>query len=162
YGGGGFDRGKMPVLYTPDGEPIDYGLGDPRELRDRNDVVGWRVVCVDEGSARIHWRGPLWTRTTRPDAEDFAARRGYSEDGESDFSAALEDAVFADWDTAHVTPIDAVYPVWQAAEELGVAQSALTEAVRKARADGASWADIGTAAGMTRQSAHERWAKLID
>lgn len=34
----------------------------------------------------------------------------------------------------------------------------LDEAVVTARAAGASWSEVGRAAGMTRQSAHERWA----
>lgn len=34
----------------------------------------------------------------------------------------------------------------------------LTAAVAGARAAGASWSEVGRAAGMTRQSAHERWS----
>lgn len=34
----------------------------------------------------------------------------------------------------------------------------LDDAVITARATGASWSDVGRAAGMTRQAAHERWA----
>lgn len=35
---------------------------------------------------------------------------------------------------------------------------AIGEAIRIMVADGRSWATIGEAAGMTRQSAHERWS----
>lgn len=37
----------------------------------------------------------------------------------------------------------------------------LDEAVAAARAAGATWEHIGEAAGMTRQSAHERWGYLV-
>jgi hypothetical protein len=33
----------------------------------------------------------------------------------------------------------------------------VADAVRAARDAGATWADVGRATGMTRQSAHERW-----
>lgn len=35
----------------------------------------------------------------------------------------------------------------------------LDQAVASARATGASWTEIGQAAGMTRQSARERWSR---
>lgn len=44
---------------------------------------------------------------------------------------------------------------------LSAADDRLTEAVRAARTAGASWADIGGAVGIARQSAHERWAKAV-
>ncbi|MEU6782148.1 hypothetical protein ABZ912_23335 [Nonomuraea angiospora] len=47
-------------------------------------------------------------------------------------------------------------------EEFGVAadvQERLDEAVRAAREDGRSWAAIGKAARMTKQSALERWGR---
>ncbi|PXX52285.1 hypothetical protein DFR70_13317 [Nocardia tenerifensis] len=158
-GGGGFDRGRMPVLYTPDGEPRDYGLGEPRELRDFDEVVAWQMACVEEGTDRIHWRGPRWTRVEPAENENLAARCARL-DKFADPSAEVEDAVYADW-YAHIRPAVAVSPVRQAAAEVAAAQAKLTDAVRQARIDGASWADIGTATGMTRQSAHERWSKLV-
>jgi len=39
------------------------------------------------------------------------------------------------------------------------ARQALDDAVRQARDNGASWTEIGRAAGMSRQSAHERWGR---
>ena len=49
--------------------------------------------------------------------------------------------------------------VEEATETLREAQLKLDSTVREARANGCSWADIGAAAGMTRQSAWERWAR---
>lgn len=40
------------------------------------------------------------------------------------------------------------------------AQEAVREAVVSARGAGATWAQIGVATGVTRQSAHERWGHI--
>lgn len=40
----------------------------------------------------------------------------------------------------------------------GEVDKAIAEAVAGMRARGVPWSDIGRATGMTRQSAHERWA----
>lgn len=47
-----------------------------------------------------------------------------------------------------------------AAHETRVAAEILTTAVRTARKNGASWATIGAATGMSRQAAHERWRSV--
>jgi len=47
-----------------------------------------------------------------------------------------------------------------AAHEARVAAEMLAAAVRAARENGASWATIGAATGMTRQAAHERWRSV--
>jgi hypothetical protein len=54
----------------------------------------------------------------------------------------------------------------QAVTDVGIAAaaykgagSALDRAVNAARAAGASWTDIGRAAGISRQSARERWSR---
>jgi hypothetical protein len=54
----------------------------------------------------------------------------------------------------------------QAVTDVGIAAaaykgagSALDRAVNSARAAGASWTDIGRAAGISRQSARERWSR---
>lgn len=47
--------------------------------------------------------------------------------------------------------------VAETAAALGKTNEALDQAVKHARAAGASWADIGRAVGITRQSAQGRW-----
>lgn len=47
-----------------------------------------------------------------------------------------------------------------AAHEARVAAEILATAVQAARENGASWATIGAATGMTRQAAHERWRSV--
>jgi len=49
-------------------------------------------------------------------------------------------------------------PVRRAAGEVARAQERLDAEVHRARLVGASWAQIGDAVGVTRQSAHERWS----
>ncbi|MFE3052974.1 hypothetical protein [Nocardia sp. NPDC059239] len=56
----------------------------------------------------------------------------------------------------------AVEQITLAVAELDKAQRRVNDTVRAARADGASWEVIGRAAGISRQSAHERWAKIMD
>jgi hypothetical protein len=61
----------------------------------------------------------------------------------------------------HAEPLD-VWDVLEAHRSVRLAQNRLTEAVRSARSRGVTWEAIGRAAGrMTRQSAQERWSKLM-
>ncbi|MEV5824867.1 hypothetical protein AB0L25_04765 [Spirillospora sp. NPDC052242] len=48
--------------------------------------------------------------------------------------------------------------VKEAAREAADAVAHLAGTVQTARRAGASWTDIGAAVGISRQSAHERWA----
>lgn len=52
---------------------------------------------------------------------------------------------------------DAVQSVADAAQAVNVTAQALDQAVQNARHAGASWADIGRAVGIARQSAQARW-----
>jgi hypothetical protein len=53
----------------------------------------------------------------------------------------------------------AITDVGAAAAAHGASRTALDQAVNAARAAGASWTEIGRAAGITRQSARERWSR---
>jgi hypothetical protein len=64
----------------------------------------------------------------------------------------------AEWLT-HV-PSPAIAEVSAAAEAARKADADLAAAVRRAHDAGESWAAIGTAAGMSRQAANQRWGKL--
>lgn len=55
----------------------------------------------------------------------------------------------------------AVQSVAAAMDQVRERQRRLDDAVAVARAAGATWGEIGAAAGMTRQSAHERWGHLV-
>lgn len=71
--------------------------------------------------------------------------------------ADVEEAIHREW-RDHLEP-ETLAAVHTEAQAASAAQARLTEAVREARRDGRSWADIGSAVGITRQSAHERWAQ---
>lgn len=116
-------------------------------------AIGWRGLCY------CGWRGPLWVLVTSPAAHDLTEHRVYAElDTWADAPPEVDDAIHAEW-LAHL-PSPAVAAVAAAYDAVRQAEAALDRAVYQARADGASWDDIGEAAGgMRRQSAHARWAK---
>lgn len=65
----------------------------------------------------------------------------------------------AEW-LEHIRPEINLAAVRQAAEDHRLSGERLDHAVAGARAGGASWTDIGRAAGVARQTAHERWKAL--
>ncbi|MFD8560597.1 hypothetical protein ACFV1N_25270 [Streptosporangium canum] len=75
-----------------------------------------------------------------------------------DAPAEVEDAMHREW-IGHLEP-ELLTAVRIKAQAFSAAQAHLTEAMRAARRDGRSWADIGAAVGISRQSAHERWAQV--
>ena len=56
-----------------------------------------------------------------------------------------------------VRAVSGVADAWTRHQGTG---AALNDAVRAARAAGATWEDIGRAVGISRQAAHTRWAAL--
>jgi hypothetical protein len=153
--------GALVQPVKPDSR-IDYAA--PDEFRDGWTAIGWRGYC------ECGWRGQMWERVTDRAEHDFAARRIYDGDpvlidgkpvdvqrwGHA--PADVEDAIRAEW-LAHVRPLEALDEIRDAAHAVAEAQAVLTSAVDAARRAGNSWAAIGGAAGMTRQSAHERWGR---
>lgn len=129
------------------------------QTRGDAEVVGWRPVCDQlSNHGRECWRGELWTRVTEPSDHDPKLRRIYSDT--ADLDEDIRDVLMQEWQ-AHVAPTRGTADVRYAADEADAAQSRLAAAVRSAREQGASWEAIGKAARMTRQSAHERWARVI-
>ena len=55
-------------------------------------------------------------------------------------------------------PLDALRELQTLQQIIEKAQAALAPAVAAARNDGATWQDVASALGVTRQSAHERFA----
>jgi hypothetical protein len=105
------------------------------------------------------WRGPLWRKVTDPGQHDLAAHKVHdpSPSEWGDPPSGLEDEIWREW-SGHLPP-QSLADVREAAGDVHKAQDRLDEAVQRARADSCSWADIGDAAGITRQSAHERWGR---
>jgi hypothetical protein len=65
----------------------------------------------------------------------------------------------AEWER-HLRVAMPVLAIHDLVQQITQAQDDLVEAVRAARAADVSWTEIGDAAGMSRQSAHERWSGL--
>jgi hypothetical protein len=153
-----FPDGRFSVGSGSGGVLVRYldrarDTGDP-DLVDGTTVVGWRGVC------ECGWRGPLWERVTDPmEHQPRGARKLYVPDPGryADTPGGIDDEIYFEW-RGHLPP-RALADVREAAEDVRKAQARLDDAVQRARGDGISWADIGDAAGMTRQSAHERWAR---
>ena len=117
-----------------------------------SDVSGWRVEC------ECGWRGTTWQRTegtpSDPTTEHLDAEDVLLADGRT-----IEDAGLEEW-RRHMQPIVDVQVISTAAKAVRKAQAALDAAVAAARKPDrpATWDQIGRAAGITRQSAHDRWA----
>lgn len=133
--------------------PPDKMLPNYEVIPDK-EIVGWRGQC------ECGWQGELWERvTSAEDAADFSRRRDYLAPEEPAFaSGEVEEAIHDEW-RAHIAPSEAVLGVEAAAREYSRAGHRLDKTVAAAKAAGASWADIGRAVGISRQSAHERWAE---
>jgi len=102
------------------------------------EVVAWRGTCG------CGWKGQQWPRPAEQDP--FYP------------PAEVEDAVYREWQI-HIAPVEAAAAVAAAAAAHAATAVRLDAAVDDARRAGATWADIGRAAGISRQSAHERWGK---
>ncbi len=127
--------------FHPDEEIVPHDL-----------IMSWRGACT------CGWQGELWQRVLTPAEGDFASRKEYCPPGGGAFvSERVEDAVQDEW-MIHITPSEAILGVEAAAREHRQAGHRLDKTVAAAKAAGASWTDIGRAAGISRQAAHERWA----
>jgi hypothetical protein len=116
------------------------------------EVQGWRAAC------ECGWRGMMWSRVRSEDHADFAAGKVFvPEGGFADAPQALEDAIGDEW-RAHCAPPKAVAAIEEAAAAYTDAARALARAVAAARALEVPWSDVGRAAGVSRQAAHERWS----
>lgn len=117
-------------------------------------VVGWAAGC------ECGWRGRPWTRVVSSAQADRARRLLAADVDWADLDQIDETLIIDEWRN-HIAPWQSVEAVEDASAESRAAGERLDEAVRAARRSGASWADIGRATGMTRQSANERWSRLL-
>jgi hypothetical protein len=65
----------------------------------------------------------------------------------------------AEWER-HLRVALPLLAIHDLSQQIAHAQAELADAVAAARADGVSWAVIGEAAGVTTESAQERWFTL--
>lgn len=115
-------------------------------------IMSWRGACT------CGRQGEVWQRVLTPSEADFASRKAYCRPGDAAYvSLPVEDAVQDEW-MIHIAPSQSILGVEAAAKEHRQSTHRLDKTVAAAKAAGASWADIGRAAGISRQAAHERWA----
>lgn len=155
--GGGIPDDQIAVSHDREAE---HGYG----LRPAGEVTGWVVCCDcstrDSFGPMSTWVGPVFTRVPSAALEDLSRRRLHAADADvadAAFRPEVEDAAREPWRLEHVFTTDALGEVAAATSEATAAQRRLEAAVRFARHSGGSWEAIGRAAGMSRQSAHERW-----
>ncbi|AFR51420.1 hypothetical protein KTR9_4961 (plasmid) [Gordonia sp. KTR9] len=150
-------------------EGVDYETVETGRYRDEDrrrpsaEIVGWLLTCDcarRSSSAVSSWTDPVqWARVPSVSLEDLTSHRVFAPDTDLDVNVRREvaEAAQAVWRREHLDPIDVDYEIRTAADARKNADAQLDAAVAKARRLGRSWADIGAAAGMTRQSANERW-----
>lgn len=148
---------------------VDYEIVEtgrhPDEDRRRPsaEIVGWLLSCDCrrwDSSEVSTWTDPVqWARVPSATLEDLARHRVFAPDTDvhADERPEVAAAAQAVWRREHLDPIDVDGEIRAAAEARRDADARLDAAVAKARRLGRSWAYIGAAAGMTRQSANERW-----
>ncbi len=105
-------------------------------------VVAWRVKC------KCGWTGGEQQAVT----ETKYGTRNCPED--------FEDRVFAPEWSAHVAPFAALTDLEQLVDQLRDVETRIADTVRLARTGGASWAQVGRAAGLSKQGAQQRWSHL--
>lgn len=123
------------------------------------------MVCCDCNSNTLlgpasSWIGPVFTRVPSKTLEILTAGRIFAPDDDIAYAADrqdVRDAAVELWRPEHVFGSDDLTEVEAAAAAASQARLRLDAAAALARHSGASWADIGRAAGMARQSAQERW-----
>lgn len=159
--GSGWSGGGITITTAADGTEIPYGQQPPS--RPASEVVGWRVGCNcnygQPGRDRI-WHGQPWTRAAEEDidhrrlcvTDEQALEMVFDDEGPGRF-------LYAEWERDHLGAYHDLAGVAAAAHAVAQARRQLDTAVAMARVAGASWADVGKAAGISRQSAHERWGQ---
>jgi hypothetical protein len=103
-------------------------------------VIAWRSGC------QCGWHGTqLHLRAEWPDTEYALA------------PDAVEQQCRAEWER-HLHTVLPVLAIHDLSRQIRQAQDDLAQAVSAARAAGLSWARIGQAAGVSRNTAQKRWA----
>ena len=128
--------------YLPhdDNDTSTWGVIDPTYLRPYSDITGWVVRC------ECGWKG-----VTRPLVLERDVDPRWNEPS-SDREAELMD----EW-RRHIAPMTRTGRVRDLAERLADVQAQLWDAVRESRDAGASWSDVGSALGVSKQAAQQRY-----
>lgn len=139
--GAAYAEGKVLIVR------IDGRNLEPNEFHVRPDteITGWAYGCS------CGWRGTQWWRVPTPEEQDLPARRVWSAHPSPPMDAI--DLISGHEYGDHITPV--MNAVLATLPDLPDDQA--LAAVGRARELGASWSDIGTAAGLAPEEAHARW-----
>jgi hypothetical protein len=165
FGDGAISIGLGPVDRPQAGFQLGYDadgtdLEDLGICRGHAEVTGWIGVCT------CGWRSRPWARVATPPEEDLAARRVYGGFFMSDGrlfdvdNRAVCRTTLAEW-RQHIEPDGLLALIGDLTEQRRQLDERLARLVAQAREVGVTWEDIGRAAGVTRQSAHERWSRTV-
>lgn len=152
---GGSGPNGYQVAYAADGTEL-HGR---QEYRPDTAAVGWIGVCT------CGWRSQPWTRVADRTEEDLSARRAFGDyllEGRvlfDDNRAEVEQAIHAEW-KRHIKPDQLLADIAELTARRREIDDRLAAKVAKARQVKIPWEDIGRAAGITRQSAWERWREV--
>ena len=155
-------NGTGPVVMLTDDQGNYTGTD---EQRTHDEIVAWVLRCDCASSSPDvldTWTGDRWERVATPTLEDLENGRIYVAPG--DYAAGIMDRPDVEavarsrWLAEHVSPHEALAVIRTSCTEIAAAKRRLDEAVLYGRSAGQTWERIGQAAGMTRQSAQERWS----
>lgn len=137
--GGVLPREVVPADREAGYEIRTYGAGHEEVVVPWDRVTTWQVQC------ECGWTG--------------STKRAYvtHENGWRDCPEDLEEGFFVPQWREHVAPFTALGDIEQLVDELRSIEDRAAAAVTTARQHGASWSQIGRAAGLTRQGAQQRW-----
>lgn len=122
------------------------------EMVPDDQIVGWCAACT------CGWRGPRWSRVDTSRQAALSKRLAYLPSlGFAVPSVAVEEALRLEWEK-HAFPAAAISELSAAVRAAEEAARRLERGVASARKAGVSWAHIGSALGISRQSAHEKWS----
>ena len=134
------------------------------EQRTDDEIVAWVLGCDCTSSStgdRVTWLGDRWERVATPALEDPENGLIYVAPGDSATYVMVrhdvEAVVRSRWLAEHVSLHEALDVIRTARADIAAAKRRLDAAVLYARAAGQTWTTIGEAAGISRQSAQERW-----
>lgn len=156
-----------PVVMLTD----DQGNGTGADVQRTDDeIIGWRLCCtcsIPTKSCPVStWTGDNWHRVATAVLEDVEAGRIYipTDEVAADvmYREDVQTVARARWLAEHVSPLEALEVIRTSRAEITAETLRLEQAVTYARAAGQTWEKIGQAAGMTRQSAQERWGHARD
>lgn len=164
--GRGIWSGSVPVDHVI--VDVEY-VGEPGAItaerytsRPAAEVIGWRVMCDCRASGRsstMTWTSDLIVRVPSKSLEDQAAARIFVPDDDViDVEDTYHEMLTGIWRHEHVDGESALTAITRGRRAVNAAERDLDAAVEVARSVGESWEAIGRAAGITRQSAHSRWA----